>query len=124
MLQTWISVWILVVCVASASFLPKKVAEWAIQEFNRLEEERGKISWRGVDRRESSPFISGDTLRHHSQHICEDFNRCRMDPEAVKTGDVIFVKSDFFDFFAKQVTPRIRNPYIVVSHNGDLSAPD
>ena len=123
-LPTWICVWTLLVVAASASFLPKNVAEWAIQEFNRLEEERGKISWHGVDRRASTPFISGDTLRHHAQHICEESNRCRIDPEAIKTGDVIFVQSDFFDFFAKQVTPRIRNPYIVLSHNGDLSTPD
>lgn len=108
----------------ASSFLPKKVAEWAIDQFNKLEEERGKISFRGVDRRDSSPFISGDTLRVHCQHICEDHNRCRMDPEAVKSGECIFVKSDFFDFFAKHVVSRIPNPYIIVSHNGDLSTPD
>ena len=32
--------------------------------------------------------IIGDTFRSLSQHICEDANRCRMTPEAVKDGIV------------------------------------
>jgi hypothetical protein len=109
---------------ATASFLPKKVAEWALKEFEKLEEERQKIAVKGPDRRGSEPFVTGDGLRTYCQHVCEDFNRCRMDPDVVLRGECIFVKTDFFDFFAKEVIPRIRNPYIIVSHNGDLSAPD
>jgi hypothetical protein len=47
-----------------------------------------------------------------------------MYPDRVKDGDCVFVKTDFFGFFAKDVTNRISGKYIVVSHNGDLSAPD
>jgi hypothetical protein len=47
-----------------------------------------------------------------------------MEPEAVKDGECIFVKSDFFEFFATGVTSRIPGRYIIISHNGDLSAPD
>ena len=39
-------------------------------------------------------------------------------------GECVFVKSDFFEFFGKEVAKRIPGKYIVVSHNGDLSAPD
>jgi hypothetical protein len=47
-----------------------------------------------------------------------------MDPAAVKDGECIFVKTDFFEFFVKDVVNRIPGRYIIVSHNGDLSAPD
>jgi hypothetical protein len=57
----------------------------------------------GHDRRSSSPFISGDTFRSNATHVCEDANRCRMDPTSVKNGSCVFVKSDMFDFFAKEV---------------------
>lgn len=109
---------------ASCSLMTKSLAQWAIDQLKANEEVRSKISFRGTDRRASTPFITGDGFRAIANHICEDANRCRMDPAAVKKNDIIFVKTDFFDFFAQSVIPRISAPYIVVSHNGDLSAPD
>lgn len=47
-----------------------------------------------------------------------------MTPEAVHDGECVFVKSDFYEFFAKEVVQRIPGRYIIVSHNGDMSAPD
>ncbi len=47
-----------------------------------------------------------------------------MDPALVKDGECIFVKTDFFEYFVKEVANRIPGKYIIVSHNGDLSAPD
>lgn len=104
--------------------MTKSIAEWAVAELKANEEKRSQIPFRGTDRRASTPFITGDGFRFFSQHICEDANRCRMDPSAVKAGDLIFIKTDFFDFFVKSVVPRINNSYIIVSHNGDLSSPD
>lgn len=95
-----------------------------IQKFEELEIERKKLAVRGHDRRSSAPFISGDTFRAEISHICEDSNRCRMDPTAVTNGSCIFVKTDMFDFFVKEVSNRIPGSYIIVSHNGDLSSPD
>ena len=108
----------------SFGWMPKEAAEWAVQEFEQQEANRSKISFRGVDRRTSTPFISGDGFRTICNHICEDANRCRMDPAAVKDGECVFVKTDFFEFFVREVTNRIKGRYIIVSHNGDLSAPD
>lgn len=105
-------------------WLPKEAAKWAIQNFEEHEKNRSLIAFRGIDRRVSFPFISGDGFRSLCNHICEDHNRCRMDPAAVKDGECIFVKADFFDFFAKDVTNRIPGRYIIISHNGDLSTPD
>eukprot|EP01039_Chlorochromonas_danica_P003948 gene3948-4320_t len=104
--------------------MTKEIAEKAIEEFKKSETERSRISYRGTDRRPSTPFISGDSFRSFAHHICEDANRCRMDPASVKDNDIIFVKTDFFDFFVKSVIPRMNASYLVISHNGDLSAPD
>lgn len=106
------------------SLLPKKIAEWVLKEFEAQENIRKQVSFKGVDRRTSFPFISGDGFRAFCDHICEDFNRCRMTPEAVKDGEAVFVKTDFVDFFAQSVTDRINASYYLITHNGDLSAPD
>jgi hypothetical protein len=109
----------------SSQWISKEVAQWAINEFEKLEANRSKISFRGTDRRDAYPFITGDGFKELcSPHICEEYNRCRMEPEAVKDGQCVFVKADFFDFFGKNVLNRIPGKYIIVSHNGDLSAPD
>jgi len=39
--------------------MPKEAAEWAVKEFEMLENIRNNISFRGTDRRASAPFISG-----------------------------------------------------------------
>lgn len=106
------------------SWLPREAAEWAITKFEALETNRSNIHFRGHDRRSSAPFISGDGFRHHCPHQCEESNRCRMSPESVKDGECIFVKSDQFEHFAKEIIGRIPGKYIIVSHNGDLSTPD
>jgi hypothetical protein len=110
--------------VVLSSLLPKEIAEWAIKEFEAQEEKRKHVHFRGIDRRSSTPFISGDGFRTFCDHICEDHNRCRITPEDIKDGDSVFVKTDFMDFFATSVVSRINSSYILVTHNGDLSAPD
>ena len=60
---------------ASCQWLPKEAAQWAISEFEKLEQERNKIAFRGTDRRSSAPFISGDGFReyctpHVRWHFC------------------------------------------------------
>lgn len=113
----------LILHFSSASLLPKQVAEWVLKEFEHYEN-LSKPPERGLDRRPSFPFITGDGFRYIADQICEDHNRCRMDPEGVKNNEIIFVKTDFFEFFSTYVTTRINSSYIIISHNGDLSAPD
>ena len=112
------------VCLSVGVWIPKHGAEWAISEFENDEKKRSLIQFRGTDRRTATPFVSGDGFRAHCPHACEDSNRCRMDPLLVKNGTCVFVKTDMFEFFVKEVAPRIPGSYIIVSHNGDLSAPD
>ena len=109
---------------AKASWLSKEAAQEIVSEFEEKEKKRGEHG-RGVDRRDAYPFISGDGFREHcSPHICEDSNRCRFDPSAVKDGDCVFVKTDLFEMFMLNVAASIKGKYVLVSHNGDLSAPD
>ena len=69
----------------NSQWLTKESAQWAINEFERLEAERSQIRFRGIDRRIATPFITGDGFRDYcSPHACEESNRCRMDPLAVK----------------------------------------
>jgi len=107
-----------------ATWLSQESAELIAHQFLIDETARSKIQFRGTDLRTSTPFVSGDGFRSHCDHVCDETNRCRMHPETVKNGSCIFVKADFYQFFAESVTPRIPGTYKIVSHNGDLSTPD
>jgi hypothetical protein len=86
---------------------------------------RALETFRGDDRRNSTPLITGDGFRALAKsHVCDETNRCRFDPLKVTPGSCIFVKSDMFEFFVTAVVDRIKVPYILLSHNGDISAPD
>jgi hypothetical protein len=104
-------------------WLPSEAGQWAIDQFEAREANRSHHP-RGTDRRPSTPFVSGDAFRALCQHLCDESNRCRFTPEEVKDGECIFIKSDFFEYFARDLTPRIKGKYIIVSHNGDQSTPD
>ena len=90
MLSQWTMLWMLLFQLlhqppVNSQWLTKENAQWAINEFERLEAERSKIHFRGIDRRIATPFITGDGFRDYcSPHACEESNRCRMDPTAVK----------------------------------------
>lgn len=115
---------LIVLYVAEATWLSPEVAREIVMEFEHQEAQRGEAG-RGADRRGAYPFITGDGFRHFcAPHICEDANRCRFDPTAVKDGDCVFVKTDLFEMFMSNVAQSIKAKYVLVSHNGDLSAPD
>jgi hypothetical protein len=76
------------------------------------------------ERGSSAPFISGDTFRAYADHIFDE-TTSRFNPKKVKSGDVIFVKTDgkYLDTFFRNYHPKIGFPYILVTHNSDCSAP-
>ena len=75
-----------------------------------------------TDRGSSAPFISGDTFRSVADHIYDETAKT-FNPENVKEGDVVFIKTDYLETFFSIFHPQIRYPYIVVTHNSDHSAP-
>lgn len=63
----------------------------------------------------SYPYITGNTVRACCDHILDV--TISFDPNSVKTGDTIFVMTDFLEYFFTQVSPHIKMPYILVTHN-------
>lgn len=85
------------------------------------------LSWVALfsgERGSSEPLISGDTFRHHADHIFDE-TTTGFDPAKVKTGDLIFVKTDweYLEAFFTEYHPHIAHPYILLTHNSDHSAP-
>jgi hypothetical protein len=86
----------------------------------------------GRDRRPSFPFISGDGFRSLCKHRCEETG-CAFSPDNVEKGDCIFIAttnlqtlettSKFITDFS-EIIDKIRNDFVVITHNGDLSSPD
>ena len=84
------------------------------------------------------PFVSGDAFRYRCEHRCED-GGCTFAAVDVQAGDCIFIGTTilnarteddgmrtmpgFLDAF-NAIRAQITNPYIIVTHNGDLSTPD
>ncbi|MCH9620662.1 MAG: hypothetical protein S4CHLAM20_00630 [Chlamydiia bacterium] len=66
----------------------------------------------------SYPFISGDSFRSVADFIYdEDIHK--FNPRRVKRGDVVFIKIDYVDGFFRWIHPRIKHPYVIITHNGD-----
>lgn len=63
----------------------------------------------------SYPYITGNTVRACCNHILDV--TVSFDPNAVKAGDTIFVMTDFLEQFFTQISPQIKEPYILVTHN-------
>jgi len=70
----------------------------------------------------SAPYISGDTFRTIAKHVFDE-NR-NIVPEEVSGGDFLFVKIYFIEEFFETVHPQIKNPYVLITHNGDTTVDD
>ncbi|HSW90182.1 MAG TPA: hypothetical protein VLH19_04905 [Patescibacteria group bacterium] len=66
----------------------------------------------------SAPYISGDTFRTLGNHIYDEHSHCRASD--INAGDCVFVGLRKLDEFFTYIHPSIVNPYILISHNGDL----
>ena len=75
-------------------------------------------------------YISGDNFRSLADYILESnhpcdikFYRGTLVPEKVEKGDIVFVENSGLGVFFNEYFPRIRHPFILISHNHDTSAP-
>lgn len=113
-----------------AQSLPKEAAQWAIERFGQLEEAPTKSATnthspiRVSIRRPSHPFITGDGFRESCLPYIWDNDYRHPNFDSVPDGACVFVKNDFFEHFMRNVTPQIPGRYVLISHNGDISAPD
>ena len=67
----------------------------------------------------SAPFVSGDSFRGIADHIVEKGGR--FDPARVKNGEVVFVEAWQIGYFFRTCLSRIREPFVLITHNGDLN---
>jgi len=65
----------------------------------------------------SNPFITGDGFRALAQHVFDELSEIKTDN--VQSGDIVFVRGDFLHDYFKKIHPKIKNPYILISHNSD-----
>ena len=106
-------------------WLTLEAAQIFVDELDSNEASKEPFSHRGKDRRNSTPMVTGDAFRHMvSPSICDESNRCRPDLDKLTKGDCVFINQDSFPWFGSQAVLRIKEPYILVTHNGDLSTPD
>jgi len=66
-------------------------------------------------------FISGDQFRNLAQHVYDERSQ-EFFPEKVQKNDIVFVCSDkkqFLSYFFDELHPRIKHPYILITHNSD-----
>jgi len=64
------------------------------------------------------PFLSGDGFRSIANFVHDEL--LTFDPRSVGHGDIIFVRNDFLTDFFISIHPRIKNQYVLISHNEDF----
>lgn len=74
------------------------------------------------ERGSSAPFISGDTFRDICDFTYDELSK-DINPASVKSGSIIFLKTDFLEEFFTKAHPYIKNPYILITHNSDHPIP-
>lgn len=67
----------------------------------------------------SKPFITGDTFRSQSNHILDDTSN--IDYRKIKTGDMIFVKTDYLNKFLELYLSELPDKIVLVTHNSDIN---
>ncbi len=75
------------------------------------------IKYSSDPRPDSYPLISGDGFRKMAQHIYDETGK--FDPNVVKRGDIVFLKTDMLDEYFVNIHPNIRFPYKLITHNSD-----
>lgn len=74
-----------------------------------------------AERQVSLPYISGDTFRNFCDHFFDE-TKLNLDVSKIKTGDTIFVKTDFLKYFFQLYAYNIKTKYILVTHNSDKTS--
>lgn len=65
----------------------------------------------------SEPYISGDTFRKQSKHVRDEISQ--IDYSAVEKNDIVFIKTDYLDEFLDNEINKIKNYFILITHNSD-----
>ncbi len=100
-----------------------KIADWLINVAYLLRDQKyRRAPLSHADREASYPYISGDTFRALCDFIIDE-TAIPFDPNDVKDGDIIFVRSSYIEYFFNSFHPYIKSRYILVTHKGTSSVP-
>lgn len=91
-----------------------------------ISQEYGTVYWQINDtcylNTSSYPYMTGDTLREFCDHAIE-YGNIDLNIESIHCGDTIFLDLGYADYFFKNIHPRIKNKYILVTSSSDNLAP-
>lgn len=73
-------------------------------------------------RNSSFPYASGDTFRAFADYVFDETKRD--DVSSVAYGGLIFVKADMISEFFGSPFDSIRQPFVLITHNSDVNAPE
>ena len=77
------------------------------------------LKYPGLYRPSSYPYISGDGFRKLADHIFDETGT--LNPNRVKTGQIVFIKTELKEIYFKHYHKSIKYPYYLISHNSDES---
>jgi len=97
------------------NILSKEITTFKINNFIR----RKIIKYSSDPRPTSYPYISGDSFRKIADHVYDETAKCQ--PENIKAGQIVFVKSDLLGNYFQDYHPKIECPYKLISHNSDYN---
>ena len=64
-------------------------------------------------------FITGNAFKQLADYVI-DQNNCPFDPAVVPEKSIIFIKTDFLNFFFNKVFPRLKHQIIIISHKSNI----
>lgn len=67
-------------------------------------------------------YVSGSCFKMLANYTI-DSNSCPFNPAEITHGKIVYVKIDALNYFFDTIFPRIQQPFILITHNGDDSAP-
>jgi hypothetical protein len=67
----------------------------------------------------SAPFLSGDTYRALADYLYDETES--LDPSSVTANSLIFVNSYRLKEFINRALPAIHEPFVLITHQGDLN---
>lgn len=67
-------------------------------------------------------YVHGNGFRAISDYQIEDYS-CHFAPSEMQDKAIIFIKTDFLEYFFTNILPFIKNRIILITHNSDYPAP-
>lgn len=67
-------------------------------------------------------YITGNGFRDIADYKIEG-NTFPQNPQSIEEKSIIYIEADYLRYFFEDIYPKIQHPIIIVSHNGDVSAP-